>query len=896
MKISYRILIVNFAIVGLVLISSAVAFYSLIYNVLASQQSKSLLHSASNFNSSYRQAMQEMEDNFLFLINNKKDYITSNPNLSERNIDFIFKADEKTSSSLVKISTKNLIYVPGKKIDLKEFLEYNPQAVVKSYKTKSGEIYYYGRIITGDFLSDISKKIGSEIAVIGNNSTAELSNPLVNEKYLFLLNETYDKLKSKKPYEVYINESNTADIIAALVKPSGNFEQSNKLKFLIYSTLTEGTDLRSSLLYILIIIGIAGVFLSLILTFLFTDKIRKHIRELSKATEITKEGNFKNIITFHSSDELGDLATAFNSMVYELDKKQKAEKEYSEFITLINQNPTLKEVSEAALSKIIKSGGFIIGALYHVEGKNIKLGSAHGWNSDSQLEKQTEFFETVIKTKESLEINIENESKVISTGIVDVEIKNILVIPVLYNNKVISILVLGSVKKASDESKDYLEKIKPQLAIGLVNASALVQLENFVNELKKLNDDYLSQNEQIKKQNTALVELHNKLQEKADELEIQKFKAEEATMLKSQFLANMSHELRTPMNSIIGLTKVIIEDASINEQNKERLKVVYNSGKRLMNLINEILDLSKIEAGKMEVNEDELIIKELINELEAFVYPLINAKNLEYKTNCLVDINTIIKSDRVKISQVIMNLLSNAIKFTNEGSIALEISAEEETLTFKIKDTGIGISEENQKIIFEEFRQIDGTNSRKYGGTGLGLSISQKISNLLNGKLELSSEAGKGSTFTFTIPFNFVEVRKLQQIESKQSSLPISSGRKTVLVIEDVPSVKHTIGQYLNSKGYDAEFAEDGKMGIEKAIKLKPFAITLDVMMHEKTGWNILKELKEHPETKNIPVILISILGDKNLGYGLNAFEYMIKPFSTEELCLTRLKIFQIEK
>ncbi len=157
-----------------------------------------------------------------------------------------------------------------------------------------------------------------------------------------------------------------------------------------------------------------------------------------------------------------------------------------------------------------------------------------------------------------------------------------------------------------------------------------------------------------------------------------------------------------------------------------------------MNLINEILDLSKIESGKMEVNEGEVPINELINEIEAFVYPLINAKKLEYKTTCLIDINTVVKSDRVKISQVIMNLLSNAIKFTNEGQIDLEISAEEETLTFKIKDTGIGISKENQKIIFEEFRQIDGTNSRKYGGTGLGLSISQKISNLLNGKLEIN--------------------------------------------------------------------------------------------------------------------------------------------------------------
>ena len=463
---------------------------------------------------------------------------------------------------------------------------------------------------------------------------------------------------------------------------------------------------------------------------------------MSKATEITKEGNFKNKITFQSKDELGDLANAFNSMVDELDKKQKAEKDYTDFITLINQNPLLKEISEAALTKIIKAGNFIVGALYHVGDKEIKLGSSYGWKRDSHFEKQNEFFETVIKSKEFLEINIENESPIISTGIIDVEIKNILILPVLYNNKVICILVLGSVKKLPGETKDYLEKIKPQLAIGLVNASALVQLENFVSELKKLNDDYLQQNEQIKKQNIALVELHNKLQEKADELEVQKLKAEEATTLKSQFLASMSHELRTPMNSILGLTKVILDDSAINQHNQERLEVVYNSGKRLMNLINEILDLSKIEAGKMEVNEGEVPINELINELEAFVYPLINAKKLEYKTTCLIDINTVVKSDRVKISQVIMNLLSNAIKFTNEGQIDLEISAEEETLTFKIKDTGIGISKENQKIIFEEFRQIDGTNSRKYGGTGLGLSISQKISNLLNGKLELTSETG----------------------------------------------------------------------------------------------------------------------------------------------------------
>ena len=213
-----------------------------------------------------------------------------------------------------------------------------------------------------------------------------------------------------------------------------------------------------------------------------------------------------------------------------------------------------------------------------------------------------------------------------------------------------------------------------------------------------------------------------------------------------------------------------------------------------------------------------------------------------------------------------------------------EISAEEEQLTFKIKDTGIGISEENQNIIFEEFRQIDGTNARKYGGTGLGLSISQKISSLLNGKLELTSEPGKGTTFIFTIPFNFIEVRKQEPDNVKHNADITFPVNKTILVIEDVSSIKNTLGQYLNSKGYDTEFAEDGEIGIQKASELKPFAITLNIMMNKKNGWNILKELKENENTKNIPIVLISILGDKNIGYGLNAYEYMVKPFSTDKL------------
>ncbi|MEO8398230.1 MAG: ATP-binding protein, partial [Ignavibacteriaceae bacterium] len=822
MKISYRILIVNFAIVGLILVSSAAAFYSLIYGVLTSQQSKHLLHSASNFNVAYRQAMQGTEDDFLFLANNEKNILSKDSELSERNIDFIFEAVGDSSNELNQITSNSIVYIPKKKISINQFLDYNPHAVIKSYKTNEGKLYYYGRILTGDFLSELSKKIGCEIAIIWNNTPSELSNPLANEKNLFLLGEIYEKLSTKKNYEVYIDEGNSSDIIASLVTLTSNFEKSNNLKFLIYANLTEGAELRTSLLHILIIIGIAGIILSLILSYVFTDKIRKQISELNNATKLTKGGNFKNKITFKSKDELGELASAFNIMIDELEKNQKARNEYSDFISLINQNPTLNEISDAALSKIIKACDFTVGALYLIDGNEIKLASSHGWKTESNFQKKSEFFEIVLKTNEELEINFDSKSPVISTGIVDLEIKNIFIIPIIYNNKIIALLELGSIKKPGDEAKDYLKKIKQHLAIGLVNASTLVQLENFVAELKKLNDEYQQQNKKIKKQNEDLVLLHNELRGKAEELKIQKLKAEEATTLKSQFLASMSHELRTPMNSILGLTELIHEDQSINGKNKERLEVVRNSGKRLMRLINEILDLSKIEAGKMEINEEPIILSDLINEIETFVIPLVSLKNVAYKTVTRLEKNNVFKTDRVKIMQILLNLIGNAVKFTPEGSIELEILLKDEKLIFKIKDTGIGISEENQKIIFEEFRQLDGSTTRKYSGTGLGLTISKKIADLLKGSIELVSEEGKGSIFIFSVPFNFVEMRKkIQEKNIKASDQIPFQNSNTVLLIDDNSSVSYTIAQYLNSKGYQTEFAQNGKNGVQKANKLK---------------------------------------------------------------------------
>ena len=888
MKISYRILFITFAVVVLIIGSSAFTFYSIMYNVLSSQQSKYLSNSVNNFAYLYREALQNSEDDFLFIINSNEKLAENFQKLPEqypgKNIDFIFEST-RNSVYLKKIFYKDDVNIPKNEFSIDAVLERNPAAVVKLYKTRNGMEYYYGRIINEKLLNEIAQKSGAEIAIIWKDTPLEISNNLQNQKYIYALAQAYKNLSAANSSKIYSQSTESTDILASLYSSFPEIVKSSQFKFLIFTTLNEASDLKNSLKYILIVIGISGVILSLILTYVLTDSIRKRLNQLGKATEFTKEGKFTNKIDIKSKDEIGKLANAFNNMMDVLSKNQKARNEYSEFITLINQNPTLNEISEAALRKIIQTCNFTVGAIYYVEDRNISLICSYGLEDKYTLADRSSFFEPVIKNKEIIEFNFTEQMPVIKTGIFSLQIKNLLIIPVVYNNKVIAVLELGAIDRPSAEAKQYLSDIQEQLAIGLTNAKALEQLENLVNELKKLNDDYQKQNEQVTKQNETLIQLHNQLKEKAEELTIQKQRAEESTLLKSQFLASISHELRTPMNSILGLTELIIEESSLSPKNTQRLQVVLTSGKRLLGLINNILDLSKIEAGKMEMHLEEVALDTFLQEIETIVKPLVDKKSLKFKILKHSNTNIIINIDRGKIAQVLMNLLGNAVKFTEKGKVELHVTMiDSQVLKFDVIDSGIGISEEDQKIIFEEFRQIDGTSTRKYNGTGLGLSICKKIADLLKGELTIQSEVDKGSIFSFTIPINVENSgNKYVNLEINREVLK-KNKKNPVLVIDDDQEVRYTIGQYLNSKGYEVIFAEDGEKGIAQAVKYQPFAITLDVMLPKKDGWNTLKELKENQHTKDIPVILISIISDKSLGFGLGAFEYFVKPISAQKL------------
>jgi len=871
MKISYRLLFINFVIVLLILSLSGIAFYSIFNNVITSQQSKHLVSATNSFAYQLESAFQDVDQEFFLLYQKAKPYGFDKKLFEGSKLDFVFVLQKDSLIDANSSYFSGLVSIPGEKISYAEFQNSNPFTIIKRYNLKSGSLLCYGRIINNDFLNAFYTRINNDIAVVLNNKTVITSNESINQNLALFLTEASKELSIKKSFDIFSQSSESADLYAAIYRPKTNYIPTN-INFIIFSKLNEAAELRSSLKLVMIILCFAGLSLSLILSLLFTGSLRKQINKLSEATEITKTGNFHVRITVNSGNELGMLASAFNKMLDELEKKEKINNEYAEFIALINQNPTFHQVAENALTKIIKTGGFNTGAIYNIDNNNIALASSYGIKDESDFSKEkTELFKPVLKTRDTFNLSYENNPSQFTAELLEMGIKNLLIIPILYNNKIIALLELGSAQQPGNGAMEYISKIKEQLAIGLTNARALVQLENLVTELKNLNEEYQKQNLQVKAQNDTLRKLHKNLEEKAAELEDQKEKAEGLTQVKSQFLASMSHELRTPLNSIMGLTELIVEDKSITGKNRERLNVVLRNGQRLMQLINDILDLSKVESGKMEIIEESLQLEELLKEIYDSVHLLAINKNLSFTIERDCDTSFFITTDKTKVIQVLFNLISNAIKFTDKGGVKLAVSEKEGFIVFKTIDTGIGISKENQKIIFEEFRQVDGTLTRKYSGTGLGLAICKRIALLMKGDITVESKIGIGSVFSFSIP-----AQKILQPEVIKTAIPADKAKQNyvnlVVVIDNNIDTQTSFEHYFRSKGFEVEFASTGKAGFEKAKILQPVLVSLNVLLPDENAFETLSMLKTAPETKQIPISLVAVNPEKNTGYGFNIF------------------------
>ncbi|MGE5375085.1 MAG: GAF domain-containing protein, partial [Bacteroidota bacterium] len=352
----------------------------------------------------------------------------------------------------------------------------------------------------------------------------------------------------------------------------------------------------------------------------------------------------------------------------------------------------------------------------------------------------------------------------------------------------------------------------------------------------------------------------------------------EVDQLKSQFLANMSHELRTPLNSIIGFSRVILKgiDGPITDIQQQDLTAIYNSGQHLLGLINDILDLARIEAGKMELNFEEVQIGEMTNSVFSTAKGLVKEKPIQLIQRIPSDMPSV-RGDTMRVRQILLNLISNASKFTDEGTITVEASVQKgptgkmEALV-KVIDSGPGISLEDQEKLFKAFSQVDGSATRKSGGSGLGLSICANLVQLHGGRISVNSEVGKGSSFWFTLPL----------YHQPQQEIP--AGKRVILSIDDDPQVISLYERYLNPKGYHIVPLTDSTKVRERIRELKPYAITLDIMMPNKDGWSVLTEIKSDPEMRDIPVVICSILEQEDKGFSLGAADYLLKPILEEDL------------
>jgi signal transduction histidine kinase/CheY-like chemotaxis protein len=380
----------------------------------------------------------------------------------------------------------------------------------------------------------------------------------------------------------------------------------------------------------------------------------------------------------------------------------------------------------------------------------------------------------------------------------------------------------------------------------------------------------------------------------ASELMVARDQALESNRAKSTFLANMSHELRTPLNAIIGYSE-LIEEEMTDEGNDEfipDLKKIQTAAAHLLTLINDILDLSKIEAGKMELFMEPVDVPSMVNEVTATILPLVEKNGNRLEVKCPDWIGAM-QTDLTKTRQILFNLLSNASKFTLKGLIKLEVDRKvengDEVVSFTITDSGIGMSSEQLIKLFKDFSQADSSTTRKFGGTGLGLSISRRFAQMLGGDIMVTSQISVGSSFTLKLPVNRELIPTVEEpaapiIRNKRKTQPITAFAGTLLVIDDDPSARELINRFMLKEGYTVYTADDGEMGLKMARELHPDVITLDVMMPRMDGWSVLNALKSDPQLASIPVVMLTMVSDQNMGYALGAADYVTKPIDRDRL------------
>lgn len=431
---------------------------------------------------------------------------------------------------------------------------------------------------------------------------------------------------------------------------------------------------------------------------------------------------------------------------------------------------------------------------------------------------------------------------------------------------------LARIEELTRENQELAEQLRSKTALGNKAVASFQQRALQMEVIRQ-------QNEELDKLATELAKAKRLVEERANEVE-------EAARLKSEFLANFSHEIRTPLNGILGYCDLLMreEGSRLTPHGRRDLNVVKSNARTLLALINDILDLSKIEAGRVDVAQERVDVGALIDECAQTVRETLKGKDVSLHFMVEEAARSAI-SDSLKLRQVMLNLLSNAAKFTETGEIVIEARARDTALVVTVEDTGIGVPPEQLAVIFQKFRQVEGSSTRKYGGTGLGLAIVREVTRVLGGEVTVQSTVGRGTTFTVTLPGvldgGALPATARDVPSNQQKAVPV---RANVLVVDDDPMVQQLLKRQLEAEGFEVLVAADGMEGLKMARKHRPSLILLDVHLPKLDGWHVLAQLKADIALSYIPVVIISIEEQRARGFSLGACEYLVKPIEPERL------------
>lgn len=512
--------------------------------------------------------------------------------------------------------------------------------------------------------------------------------------------------------------------------------------------------------------------------------------------------------------------------------------------------------------------------------------------------------------------------------------QNIVALPLIHDGQLVAALELGTFRPFMDRELDFLTQASEGIAIGLGVSLSRQRINELLEQTQQQTEELRVQQEELQQTNEELEERAEMLEQQRRQIETKNREIETASAelgrkatdlekvsaYKSEFLANMSHELRTPLNSMMILSGLLMEnkDGTLNDKQREFASTINSAGKDLLNLINDILDLSKVEAGRLELLYDEVAVGEFCAAIESMFRQHAEQKGIDFGVTVEESVPEEIRIDEQRTQQVLKNLLSNAFKFTEKGEVSLTVSLPADAahplsvpaVAFRVRDTGIGIEKEKHELVFQAFQQVDGSTSRKFGGTGLGLSISLQLARRMGGDITLESERGRGSTFTLYLPLagkadeqavvpsvsKGLRTEHLAPVSDDSAEFPpmppplpddrerLAKGDKSILIIEDDLNFARTLMIMVRERGFGCIVAADGTSGIHLADRYGPSAVILDVKLPGMDGWGVMRGLKDNPATRHIPVHFITCLDERQKGMSMGAVGFFTKPVTPAQL------------